>query len=96
MVNKKILKTFAFISKYFFSYNFDVYFIFALIVLRASSGIWWITSISYGSRDKLNRNRPKNAKFQNLYLFIFHPILIQFFYPLNGLLMGHKTISKGL
>jgi hypothetical protein len=33
--------------------------------------------------DKLDRKRPKSANFQNLKVFIFHPILMQFLWSFH-------------
>ena len=59
--------------------------------LRALIVSLLVSCISYSFRDKVNRNRPTKAKFQNLNFLIFHPILMHFLQNdhLDGLLMEH-------
>ena len=65
-------------------------------------GLWWellvvclrISSIFYGFRDKLNRKRTKSANFLISKVFIFHPILMSFFFCEVFILMGYWWGSK--
>ena len=63
------------------------------ILLRASVVYRLISSIFYGFRDKHYRKRPSCANFQNLKVFIFHPMLMQFFYEVF-ILMGYWGTIK--
>ena len=49
-----------------------------LLCWKLTAECWWISSISYGFRDKLNWDGPTKVEFQDFNCPVCHPILMQF------------------
>jgi len=65
---------------YFNSYsNFDAFFSLNWMHRELPVVCQWISSISNGFGDQLNRKIPTKSKSQNMNFHIFHPILMHFF-----------------
>jgi hypothetical protein len=77
-------ETYIMLDKTFY-FSSNLVFIFSLNWLCWELPVicWWVSSIFYGFWNKLKWKGPKSANFQNVNVFIFHSILMHFFFLQN-------------